>query len=127
MGIPTVDSWFSFRYSAPFVLLVTHTKVAELSANAIEPVIFGPNITGTMVQGITNRGDGSSSACMTDNLSGAFSSLLSSPRPYYTSVGTTSVSLNYGLALNASTANALYGNSSSVQPPARQALMIIRA
>ena len=86
-----------------------------------------PNITGTMVQGIpNNQQTGSGSACLTDNLSGAFSAISNSPRVYYTSAGQTSVSKNWGLTLNASNSNAIYGGSTTVQQPAIATNFIIK-
>lgn len=85
-----------------------------------------PNVTGTMVQGIpNNQATGSGSACLTDNLSGAFSALSSSPRVYYTGTGTTAKAKNWGLTLDASRSSPIYGKSNTVQTDSLKVLVYV--
>lgn len=81
-----------------------------------------PNITGTLSVGNDVRGYNDFS-----NLSGAFSVIQNTlPIPTNTTGAGANTQISYELKLDASKSNAIYGKSSTVQPPAAKLIPIIK-
>ena len=79
------------------------------------PVIFGPNITGTVDW--SNAGNPSASG------KGAlYWAMVDAAGTHVTDEGYPA-----NISIDASRSNSIYGNSTTVQPPSRYALMIIKA